>query len=176
MIKDEIKIRCETKDDYASIKLVNDLAFGQETESELIAKLRRRREYVSKLSLVALLGDEIIGHILFYPVDIETGSLKHEILSLAPMSVLPDFQNLGIGGELVRKGLAEAMQQGYDAVVVLGHPEYYPRFGFELASKYNIKAPWEVPDEAFMAIELKEGFLQSVSGTVIFPKEFDAAV
>jgi len=100
------------------------------------------------------------------------GKKEYEALVLAPMAVLPEFQRQGIGGKLIREGLNKAKELGFDSVTVLGHKDYYPRFGFERASKWNIKSPFEVPDEAFMAIELKPGALAEKTGTLEYPEEF----
>ena len=118
--------------------------------------------------------EKIIGHILFTKLKIlnEAGE-EYISLSLAPMAVLPSYQNLGIGSELVKSGLEKAAKLGHKSVIVLGHDKYYPRFGFEPASKWKITCPFEVPDEVFMAIELVPGALKNVSGEVHYPKEFD---
>jgi len=127
---------------------------------------------VSELSLVAVLDENIVGHILFSKIKI-LGEQTTETLSLAPLAVVPTFQGKGIGGSLVRKGLSVALGLGFFSVIVLGHSEYYPRFGFRKASEWNIKCPFEAPDEAFLAIALVEGALSGSSGTVAYPKEFD---
>ncbi len=166
------EIRIEGKEDYDQITKVNNLAFNQTNEGILISKLRETNKFVPELSLVAELHRKIIGHILFYPLDIISGVKRFEILSLAPMAVLPEFQNKGIGKKLVIEGLKKSQALGFKAVVVLGHPEFYPKFGFELASKWNIKPPIEVPDEASMAIELVKGFLNDKTGLIDYPAEY----
>ncbi len=164
-------IRKETKEDYKSIYEVNKKAFNQNDESELIQRIRTSKYFIAELSLVAEENGKIIGHILFSKIKI-IGEKEYESLSLAPMSVLPKFQKQGIGEKLVKKGLKKAKNLGFDSVIVIGHKDYYPRFGFEKASKWNIKCSFEVPDDAFMAFELKVGALENKSGTVQFPKEF----
>ena len=164
-------IRKETKKDYKIIYEVNKKAFNQNDESELIKRIRSSNHFIPELSLVAEENGEVIGHILFSKIKI-IGERVYESLSLAPMSVLPKFQKQGVGGKLVKEGLKKARNLGFNSVIVLGHKEYYPRFGFKRASKWNIKCPFEVPDDAFMAIELKEGALENKSGTVQYPKEF----
>lgn len=168
----QLVIRPETLSDYASIAHVNNLAFGQAAESRLVEKLRLNPVFNPALSLVAEYKDAIIGHILFFPVRVVNGTIRHPSLALAPMSVMPGYQTLGIGGKLILNGLHSARKLGYRSVVVLGHKEYYPRFGFLPAAKWGIKAPFNVPDDAFMAIELVPGGLQNVSGTVVYPEEF----
>ncbi len=98
------------------------------------------------------------------------------ILSLAPMSVHPNYQRKGIGSRLVREGLKQAKEKGYGSVIVVGHPEYYPRFGFNKASKFDIKVPFDAPDNAFMALELVENALQNVKGVVEYPTPFSEAL
>ncbi|WP_440954310.1 GNAT family N-acetyltransferase [Methanosarcina sp. Mfa9] len=146
-------IRPETPSDYPGITEVNDLAFGQPTEGNLVEKLRRNPKFVPELSLVAGIDGKIVGHILFFPVVVKSGVgdgepegyEEYEIISLAPLSVLPEFQKQGIGGRLIKEGLEACRKLGYGSVVVLGHPEYYPRFGFEQARKWGIKDPFGAP-------------------------------
>ncbi|MCK5169920.1 MAG: N-acetyltransferase, partial [Bacteroidales bacterium] len=126
------------------------LAFGQADEGVLIEKLRLNQDFIDKLSIVAEFKDSVIGHILFFPIKIQEDSKKHKSLALAPMAVLPDFQNKGIGRQLITKGFEIAKELGFKSVIVLGHKDYYPRFGFLLASRWRIKAPFDVPDEVFM--------------------------
>jgi predicted N-acetyltransferase YhbS len=111
---------------------------------------------------------EVAGQIMFYPL--KAGG--NMMLILAPMCVKPSLQRKGIGGQLILKGLKKAAESGYDSVIVVGHPGYYPRFGFEKASKWGIKLPFEVPDEAFMAIELKKGSLEGKQGTINLPQPY----
>ena len=171
-----IIIRKETKNDYDQISLVNDLAFSQKQEGELIVNLRKRTEFLSGLSLVAESDNKIIGHILFFPVYIKSENNRIQTLSLAPMSILPGYQNKGLGGSLVNSGLRIAIELGFTSVVVLGHPKYYPKFGFKKASKWKIKAPFDVPDEALMAIELKSGVLNFGGGIIEYPDEYLTAI
>jgi putative acetyltransferase len=172
----DIVIRKEISLDYEAIKEVNNLAFNQKQEGELIENLRKKPEFVSELSLVAIHMNKIIGHILFFPVRIIAENITVKTLSLAPMSVLPDYQRKGVGGSLIEAGLLKAKKTGFISVVVLGHPEYYPRFGFRKASNWMIKEPFGVPDEVMMAIELKDGGLSFGGGLIEFPNEYYAAV
>lgn len=167
-----LKIRSESQSDYSSITLVNELAFGQQNEGILVEKLRKKQNYNKELSLVALLSAEVVGHILFFPVSIDDGVSQHPTLALAPVSVLPDFQNLGIGTQLIKTGLKKSADVGFQSVIVLGHPGYYHKFGFKPASLFDIKAPLEVADEVFMALELVQGSLSGISGVVVYPNEF----
>lgn len=160
-------------EDFIGIETVNKLAFGQSEESLLVEKLRENPEFISDLSIVASgNGKIILGHILFFPVKIVSETNSFNSLALAPMSVLPGFQNKGIGSKLVLYGLNRALEFGYNSVIVLGHTGYYPRFGFKPASIWNIRAPIEVPDDVFMAKELIEGALIGISGIVKYPGEF----
>lgn len=169
-----VKIRRERKEDKEGVYFVNELAFEHENESILVDSLRQSEFFVPKLSLVAEKEGEIIGHILFTKIKIiDEAKVEYHSLSLAPMSVRPSFQNLGVGTALVKSGLEIATKLGFESVIVLGHDKYYPRFGFKPASKWNITCPYEVPDEVFMALELVPGALKNVSGKVRYPKEFD---
>jgi predicted N-acetyltransferase YhbS len=167
-----ILIRKEVNEDLKSINEINDLAFDQNQESDLIDKLRKKAEFSDELSLVAIYGDKIVGHILFFMVSIIFEKGIHTTLSLGPVSVLPEHQNKGIGGELIRAGLKRAKELGFKSVVVLGHPEYYPRFGFRRASEWNIKDPFGAPEEAMMASELEKGSLDFGGGIIDYPQEY----
>ena len=170
------KISIEQPIYYDAIDEINNLAFGQPQETGLIRSLRKLNDYIPELSLIAFNDDDAIGHILFFPIVIISDDREFQTLSLAPMAVVPEYQNKGMGGELVRHGLSQANKLGFNSVLVLGHPNYYPRFGFEKAGKWNIKCPWEAPDEAWMAIELKAGALVGKAGMAVFPKEYEEAV
>jgi len=168
-----IHIRTETPDDYEGIDEVNRQAFEQDFEGQLIRKIREGQNFIEELSLVALDEATIVGHILFSKIKIE-GEREYETLALAPMAVKPEYQKKGIGKKLVRAGLKKAKDLGFGSVIVLGHSDYYPQFGFQEASQWNIKCPFDVPDESFMAIQLIPGDLEDKSGTAVYPKEFDA--
>ncbi len=166
-------IRPQTPEDAAAIRQVNEEAFGSTVEADLVARLHSREAFT--LSLVATGEDGVVGHILFSPVTIESESLSFTAMGLGPMAVLPAHQGRGIGSQLVRAGLEECKRLGHEIVVVLGHPDYYPRFGFVPASTYGIKCEYEVPDEAFMVSGLREGTLAGRSGTVKYQPEFNEA-
>ncbi len=168
-----VVVRPEIVDDYALISVINDAAFNQPNEGRLVESLRKTSDFVSDLSLVVEGDGEVVGHILFYPIKIVSGNIKHGSLALAPMSVHPDFQNIGVGSMLVKEGLRMAKGLGFCSVIVLGHKGYYPRFGFEKASKWGIKAPFDVPDDVFFALELVKDGLKNVSGVVEYPEEFN---
>jgi putative acetyltransferase len=166
-------VRPETPDDYGIITVINDAAFGRETEGILVEKLRATKEFVRALSLVAELDDTPVGHILFYPVTINSGETTCPTLALAPMSVLPEYQKKKIGSTLVIAGLKKAQEMGYRSVIVLGHPGFYRKFAFKTASDWGITPPFEVPDSAFMALEIVLGELEGKAGIVEYPPAFD---
>ena len=166
-------IRPETPEDVGSIRYVNEQAFGQDNESKLIEKLRNRG--VLTISLIAVQDGEIVGHIAFSPVVIESGLSSFEAVALAPMAVLPTHQSKGIGSQMVRAGLEECRYLGHEIIVVLGHPDYYPHFGFVLARPKGIDCEFEVPEEAWMILELREGALGGRRGIVRFQPEFQEA-
>jgi putative acetyltransferase len=172
---DEIQgfiIRGETHDDHDEISLVNDLAFNGKNEGELVRCLRKRTEFISRLSLVAEYEGAIIGHILFYPLYIVSEKERIQTLSLGPMSVRPGFQNKGLGSCMITSGLKIAEEMGFNSVVVLGHPRYYPKFGFRKASKWKIVPNFDAPDEAMMALEIRKESLNFGGGTIDYPPEF----
>ncbi|MDD2777814.1 MAG: N-acetyltransferase [Methanocellales archaeon] len=166
-----VTLRKEEEKDYKKVYEVNCFAFQQENESKLIERIRKGKNFVSELSLVAEIDDEIVGHILFSRIKI-FGDSVFDSLALAPMAVSPKFQKKGIGRKLIKKGMEKVKELGFDSIIVLGHKGYYPKFGFQRASKWNIKCPFEVPDEAFMAIELTERAFEGNAGTVKYPDEF----
>lgn len=150
-------------------------AFGQPEEGRIVDNIRKACKQT--LSLVAVSGENIAGHIFFSPAIILHNDAPIIGMGLAPMAVLPEFQNQGIGSMLVKGGLRRAKETDCPFIVVLGHEHYYPRFGFERASKYGIKAQWEgMPDEAWMVLVLKKSVMAGVSGVVKYRSEFDIAM
>ncbi|MEG3955293.1 N-acetyltransferase [Microcoleus sp. herbarium2] len=163
-------IRTEKPEDLEAVRSVNIAAFGRENEANLVDRLRG---IGSTFSFVAVQFDRIVGHISFSLVTVEGKCSKDlSILGLAPVAVLPNYQRQGIGTLLIREGLKECGRSGFQAVVVLGHPEFYSRFGFIPASRKSLGCEYEVPDEAFMVLELESGALQDCSGTVKYRSEF----
>ena len=161
-------IRKEKKEDYKITEEVVKEAFANEeysdqSEHRLVASLRNSDEFIPDLSLVALHRDKIIGHILLSKIFIVKDEKSIESLALAPVSVLPNYQN---------KSLEVAEKLNFDSVIVMGHSEYYPKFGFKKASNWGIKAPFEVPDEFLMAIELKKNALDKTSGIIQYSDAF----
>jgi len=170
-----INIRIESQEDIHQVRILNEKAFEQPAEANVVDKLRQTCP--GYLSLVAEDSKNIVGHILFTQTVIEDTGRTIQGMGLAPMAVMPDRQKQGIGSSLVERGLEILRKQGYPFVIVLGHPEYYPRFGFERASKYGLLSQWEgVPDEAFMVIVMDQTALEGVSGVAKYRAEFDEAM
>lgn len=175
----KIIIRQEQPEDYIETENVVKSAFANEEHSDhdehnLVSRIRKSNAFIPELSLVAVdqENNQIVGHILLSKIKIKNENEIVESLALAPLSVLPEYQNKGIGQSLVHEALRKAKELGHDSVVVLGHPEYYPKFGFKKASLWGIQAPFEVPEEAFMLIELREHALENVKGIVEYPSVF----
>ena len=168
-----VDIRPETPGDIPAIAMVNTHAFGQDNEARLVEKIRAGAHYLPDLSLVSVQNGDVVGHLMFSTVLIQCDDGRScETLALAPVAVEPAYQRCGIGSVLVRAGLKRARESGWESATVLGHPAYYPKFGFRRASLWNIRPPFSVPDEAFMAIELREHALRGKAGVVVYPEEF----
>lgn len=165
-------IRRETAADYEAIEAIVTAAFGRQDESRLIEALRLAPEYDPELSLVAIEDEQVVGHVLLTAITIDTDRVPFPTLALAPVAVAPERQRQGVGTALIREALKRAKVKGHKVVIVLGHPEYYPRFGFVPASQFGIRARFDVPEEAFMALELKPGALEGRAGAVRYPPPF----
>jgi len=164
-----MRIRPETEADGSAVRAVNEAAFETSVEADLIEVLRGKSSEV--ISLVADSGDAVVGHILFSRVTLaEYPQLK--LMGLGPMAVAPQHQRSGVGSALVREGLAQCRRHAVHAVVVLGHPQYYPRFGFVPASRYAIRSEYDVPEDVFMIAELEGGALHGVSGLIRYDQAF----
>lgn len=153
--------------------MINDMAFGRESEGQLVEKLRKNKKHIKDFSLVACMGNEIIGHIFFFPIEIKSEKSTCKSLALASVSVMPELQGLEIGSQLIEKGLAKANKLGYKSVMALGRAEFYTKFGFSVASKFKISCPFEAPNKTLMALELEKNESESFSGCVEYPKEFN---
>lgn len=163
-------IRRERPSDLAAIHQVQARAFGGAAEADLVDVLRAHDK--ATLSLVAEDEGLIVGHILFSPVTIETATGLRRGLGLAPLAVVPERQGQGIGSLLAEEGLKQCRAEGHSFVVVLGHADYYPRFGFVPASRFGIKSEYDVADENFMACELQPGALRDGGGLARYEPEF----
>lgn len=166
--KSPLSIRDEQPRDREHVRTVNESAFGHSDEADLIDRLRLERAVL--LSLVAEVDGQIVGHILFSRMTVETAHGAVAAVSLAPMAVLPGHQDHGVGTRLVLDGLAKLRDRGEWVVIVLGHKEYYPRFGFSPEKARYLTSPF--PPDAFMALELSDGALAAVQGVVRYPTAF----
>jgi putative acetyltransferase len=146
-----IEIREEHPDDVAAVREVNRRAFGQDQESNIVDALRTNG--AALLSLVATVDGQVVGHIMFSPL---TVAENVKAVALGPMAVAPEYQRQGIGTRLIDAGNRKIKDAGYPFIIVVGHAEYYPPFGFRRASEYGIKCEWNVPDEVFMLLVLDE--------------------
>jgi putative acetyltransferase len=164
-----IEIRAEAEGDKAAVFEINAAAFETQSEARLVDTLRNSAEPF--VSLVAVDGEEIVGHIMFTPVTLDSyDNLK--LMGLAPMAVSPSRQRSGIGSALVNAGLERCRELGIGAVLVLGHAAYYPRFGFRPASLWGIRSEYDVPDDVFMLLELSPGYLRDYHGTIRYNAAF----
>ncbi|SDN37885.1 GNAT family N-acetyltransferase [Bacillus sp. OK048] len=174
----DIFIKQEIPDDYKTTEKVVKRAFLHEEYSDkkehiLVNRIRKSESFIPELSFVALNQDnEMVGHVLLSKIKIVDGDNAFDSLALAPVSVVPEQQKKGIGRQLIYSALKKAKEIGFHSVIVLGHKDYYPRFGFKPASLWGIKAPFEVPNEVFMALELTENALIDVQGVVHYSSAF----
>lgn len=167
-------IESEQPEDIEAIHQVNLQAFGRSGEAQVVDSLRENCPVF--FSYVARVDGRVVGHVLF--------SLAHIVqaddwtvsgLGLAPLAVHPKYQGMGIGSALCREGLGRIQPEAYPFVIVLGHPDYYPRFGFERASLYNIRCAYEdIPDEPFMIKILNPGKMAGVKGVAYYRPDFDS--
>lgn len=168
-IINNLKIRSEIITDYLAIAEINNLAFGRVNEAKLIEKIRQSNEYIPDLSLVAEFDNKTIGHIMFSYINLIDKEVT-KVLALAPIAVLPEYQNRGIGSLLVETGL-EIAEKIAPLVIVLGDSKFYSRFGFEAAVNYGIESPFDVPDEAFMGKFLEQK-ISSYRGKIKYSSAF----
>lgn len=167
-------LRPERETDAAELRALHDLAFGQPQEARLVDALRAGGG--ERVSLVAEGDGRVVGHVLFTAVQVESAAgRRFEGMGLAPLAVLPEHQRTGVGSALVRAGLERLRARGTPFVVVLGHADYYPRFGFEPAGAHGLTCRWPVPEGVFQVLELRAGALEGVRGCVHYRPEFDAA-
>lgn len=160
-------IRSAAPSDHAAIRAVIRHAFGQDDEADLVEQLRSDGDAL--LELVAASDIAIQGHILYSALAIERDGEQVPAAALAPVAVVPDFQRGGLGTRLIQAGNARCAELGLQAIIVLGHPAYYPRFGFSAAAAESLQAPFSGP--AFMALELRPGVLKA-GGRVRYARAF----
>lgn len=164
-------IRMETTEDGSAIRVVNRAAFGRAGEGELVDALRAAGAVIC--SLVADEAGEVVGHVLFSRAVLEDRGVHTAVAGLGPVAVLPVHQGRGVGSALIVAGLTICREKGYDLAVVLGHPAYYPRFGFRPARPLGIRWEHDAPEEAFMVMELQPGTLAGRRGIIRYRPEFD---
>ncbi len=168
-----MKIGKSTESDLNDVLDVETQAFGKDEGpviAELVNGLLSDPSAMPLLSLLAVNNEQAIGHILFTKAHIHSSKDSISTVILAPLAVIPDAQSQGIGGELIKEGVRLLSESGVDLVFVLGHPEYYPRFGFKPAGTLGFEAPYPIPDEnanAWMVQELRPGVIGRVSGKII---------
>ena len=170
-------VRKEEKKDYDQVFKLIEQAFENEEYSDhreqfLVERLRHSENFVPDLSLVFEMNGLIVGYILLTKIKINNSTSSYDSLALAPVAVLPNYQGNGIGGHLIEFAHQKAKELGFESVILLGHPTYYPKFGYRKASEFDIQLPFDVPDENCMAIELVIDALKNVNGMVEYPKEF----
>jgi putative acetyltransferase len=164
-----VRVRDEEQNDRAAVHAVNASAFETSFEANLVDALREQAAPI--VSLVAVDAETIMGHIMFSPVSL-SGHPGFNIMGLAPLAVAPEYQRRGVGSALVRAGLDRCRELGAGAVIVLGHPEYYPRFGFSPSAPFGIGCEYAVPEDVFMLLELTPGYLDGASGTIKYHAAF----
>lgn len=173
----KVELRQEITSDYPAVAEViksafHNVGYSNHREHLMVERLRRSDAFIPQLSLVAEVSDKIVGHILLTKILIHTQKKSITSLALAPLSVIPEFQGKGAGSKLVAEGHRLAKELGFQSIIVLGHADYYPRFGYERANKYGIQLPFAVRDENCMVVSLTENGLSEMSGKVEYPSEF----
>jgi len=168
-----ITVRPETAEDIRAIDVVHISAFGGEAEAQLVSALRGSATYNRELSLVAELGGRIVGHVLLTRVPLRKDGAEKNVLALGPMSVVPSQSHRGIGSELINASIKLAKDKGYGAIVVLGHPEYYKRFGFVQARDLQVSCNLPAPEDALTVMEIVAANLAG-GGHVEYPEPFVA--
>ncbi len=165
----DVMIRRAEQDDTPQILALTKTAFDRDVEAKIVADIESAGESI--LALVAVRGQVIVGHVLFSPATV-VGKTTHAIVALGPISVQPGLQREGIGSTLIRNGLEMLRDEGHSVVMLLGHSDYYPRFGFERADTHDIRLSFDVPAPAFMVYEIQPNVLNDISGTAYFHPAF----
>lgn len=169
-----LNIRPETDADLTTVYHVNAQGFGREKEAEFVNHLRDHRGIT--LSLVAEYNGLLVGHALFSPVRIEPNGSVFNSVALAPLAILPEYQRQGIGSRLVQEGIEKIRFLGHDIIFLVGHPKYYPRFGFVKAKTRGFHCEFDVPDEAWMLLETVNNSYEKLERTVYSRPEFRVAI
>lgn len=168
----DLLLRGERESDYNDIYEINCKAFGGETEAKIVNAVRKTRNYAKGFSIVAFHEEKAVGHAIFTHASIVNKGRRFNCLALGPMAVTPEFQRQGVGKQLVEEGILRAKENNFKAIIVLGHKEYYPKFGFTPASAKNISNKFNAPPENFMILELLPNALKGISGVAEYAKEF----
>jgi len=175
---EKVVIRKEIPKDYLAVfqvitKAFESMEMSDHREQFLVDRLRKSASFIPDLSLVAVVDEKIVGHILLTKLIIRNQGVEFPSLALAPVSVLPNHQGLGIGSKLIRHAHNKARELGYTSVVLIGHEAYYPKFGYRPSAEFGIKSPYDIPPQNNMVLELVEKGLAGVTGIVEYPKEFE---
>ncbi|MGE6487107.1 GNAT family N-acetyltransferase [Paenisporosarcina sp. NPDC076898] len=169
-----MRIRTETKNDFKHVFNLNYTTFGnRDDEAKLVEQIRFSDGFIPKLSIVAEDQGDIVGHLLLSKAKLTNEGKDKVVIVLAPVAVLPKFQKKGIGSKLIEEGLKRAKKEGYGLVFLIGHPDYYPKFGFQPARAHGLElTQFQVPDDVFMVCELIDGELENNVGELHYPKAF----
>ena len=172
-----VNIRKETPSDHKNVftlvtKAFDGVEYTDHREQYLVERLRHSPAFIPELSLVAEINGQIVGYVLLTRISIKNGDKEWPSTALAPVAVDPDFQGQGVGGALIMAAHRIAMDAGYTSVILLGHAEYYPKFGYVPTVNFGISLPFEAPAENCMAVELVPNALEGISGMVVYPPEF----
>lgn len=162
----------ETQADYPAIAQIHKLAFAREEEADLVDKIRNSQYYIPQLTLIAKINNSVVAHSMLSYIYL-VGEKTFQVLGLAPIAVHPDFQNQGIGSALINAGLNEANLLGETLIVVLGHSQFYSRFGFKPSVDFGIESPFPVPEDAFMVKPLKS-YRSKYRGKIVYPESFQS--
>lgn len=167
-------IRTETSSDFGAVFQLNYYAFGnREDESRLIERIRVSEQFIPELSIVAEIDKEIVGHVMLSKAIVRERDKETNVIVLAPIAVKPALQKQGIGRKLIEEGISRCKALGYGLVLLIGHPDYYPRLGFQPARQHGLElTQFDVPDDVFMVVEVEGGKLQEISGELMYPAAF----
>ncbi|GFN33516.1 GNAT family N-acetyltransferase [Paenibacillus xylaniclasticus] len=167
-------IRTETEQDYELVYQLNVEAFGNRNdEAELVNRIRQSDRFVPGLSIIAEQDGGIVGYLLLSKADVVDGDTRHDVIVLAPIAVSPHLQKQGIGRALMEEGIKRCKALHIPLVLLIGHPWYYPKFGFRPARPYGLELKqFPVSDDVFMVLELRDGALRDIQGELVYPGAF----